>query len=103
MYVYNLTLTVSSHIHKQWLEWFQTEYVPKVKKSGKIQAIRIFKILNSPADPTYAIHHETSSPQNLLDFTTNDIPFLMELCAKSFGDQALMFGTELKEVLFNCD
>lgn len=101
MYVYNLTWTVSSSIHKQWLDWFETEYVPRVKRLGKIESVRIFKILNSPTEPTYAVHHETPSPQNLLDFITNNLPVLTELCAKNFGDQALMFGTELKEIVLD--
>ena len=49
-------------------------------------------------DITYAIHHETDSPQDLFDFIKKEIPTLIQLNMENFSNKVLMFGTELKEI-----
>lgn len=98
MYVYNLTVVVSNEIFELWFNWLKTDYIPKVEASKKINNTRIFKVLNTPSDVTFALHHETQHPQDLLDFITKDIPHFQMLSYNLFGEKALMFGTELKEI-----
>lgn len=99
MYVYNLTLVIDANLNNQWLNWLESVYLPKVYATRNINSVRIFKILSVDTEITYAIHHETESPRNLLDFTTKDIPELQALSFDTFADKVLMFGTQLKEVI----
>lgn len=101
MYVYNLTFVVNSNIYASWLRWLEGEYIPKVNNSGRIQSVRVFKVLNAAPDLTIAVHHQTQSPQDLLDFITTEVPNLNKLSSEVFGDSVLMFGTELKEININ--
>ncbi|MFJ1328107.1 DUF4286 family protein [Capnocytophaga canimorsus] len=98
MYIYNLTSVVSIEVQKQWLDWLKNEYALSIKNKGQIDEIRVFKILNLEQEHTYAIHHHTSSPQNLMSFIQEDIPKLQAECFRKFSDKVLMFGTELKEI-----
>ncbi|GIJ97043.1 hypothetical protein CAPN001_16120 [Capnocytophaga stomatis] len=98
MYIYNLTAVIGRNIHNQWLDWIKQIYIHKVYETNKIKSVRIFKIMNMENDITYAIHHETESPQDLLHFIKNEIPTLKQLSMENFGDKVLMFGTELKEI-----
>ncbi|MDO4229647.1 MAG: DUF4286 family protein [Capnocytophaga sp.] len=101
MYVYNLTFVVNPNIYVSWLNWFENVYIPKVNNIGKIMSVRIFKILNATPDFNFAVHHQTSLPQDLFDFITNEVPDLQKLCTDTFGDSVLTFGTELKELNIN--
>lgn len=98
MYVYNLTCAVERGTHKQWLNWIKQEYIAKVYETNQIKSVRIFKILNTEDNITYALHHETASPQDLQEFIQKDVPTLIQLSRKCFGDKVLMFGTTLKEI-----
>lgn len=98
MYIYNLTAVAERNTHNQWMNWVKHIYIRKVYETNKIKSVRIFKIMNMENDITYAIHHETESPQDLLDFIKKEIPSLMQLSTENFGDKVLMFGTELKEI-----
>lgn len=84
--------------HKQWLNWIKQEYIVKIYETNQIKSVRIFKILNTEDNITYALHHETASPQDLQEFIRKDVPTLMQLSRKHFGDKVLMFGTTLKEI-----
>ena len=46
----------------------------------------------------YAIHHETTSPAQLLHFIEHTIPKLLQQSAETFGEKVLFWGTQLKEV-----
>lgn len=98
MYIYNLSAVIERDIHIQWLNWIKETYIHKVYDTNKIKSVRIFKILNMENDITYAIHHETDSPQDLFDFIKKEIPTLIQLNMENFPNKVLMFGTELKEI-----
>ncbi|MDO5104401.1 DUF4286 family protein [Capnocytophaga sp.] len=98
MYIYNLTFVIDNQLHNQWLEWFEKEYLPSLKTSKLVSQVRVFKVLTTQPEPTYAIHHQTESPQQLLSFTQEDIPRVQSRCFQLFGDKVLTFGTQLKEV-----
>ncbi|MDO5607159.1 MAG: DUF4286 family protein [Capnocytophaga sp.] len=99
MYIYNITSVINPDTHQEWLEWIRNKYIPKMASSKYIESVRVFKVLGNPNEPTYAIHHQTELPQQLLDFIRKEVPLLQEECRHAFGEKVLMFGTELKEVL----
>ncbi|WP_460485932.1 DUF4286 family protein [Capnocytophaga sp. HP1101] len=97
MYVYNLTAVISDEVFPQWQEWLQSVYLPTISTTETIEKIRVFKVLDSP-EKHYAIHHETASPVQLLDFIEHIVPKLLELSAETFGEKVLFWGTQLKEM-----
>ncbi|EKY11395.1 hypothetical protein HMPREF9072_02410 [Capnocytophaga sp. oral taxon 324 str. F0483] len=97
MYVYNLTVVISDEVFPQWQEWLQNVYLPTINTNKAIERVRVFKVLNVP-EKHYAIHHETTSPAQLLYFIEHTIPKLLQQSAESFGEKVLFWGTQLKEV-----
>ncbi|MEB3016282.1 DUF4286 family protein [Capnocytophaga ochracea] len=97
MYVYNLTVVISDEVFPQWQEWLQNVYLPTINTNKTIERVRVFKVLNVP-EKHYAIHHETTSPAQLLHFIEHTIPKLLQQSAETFGEKVLFWGTQLKEV-----
>ena len=72
-------------------------YLSTINTNKTIERVRVFKVLDVP-EKHYAIHHETTSPAQLLHFIEHTIPKLLQQSAESFGEKVLFWGTQLKEV-----
>lgn len=97
MYIYNVTISISDEVHKEWLTWMET-HILDVLNTGKFLSAKFTEVLveEEMGGKTYSIQYTANSKEDLQDYYKEDADGLRMQSAKKFGDKMLAFRTELR-------
>jgi hypothetical protein len=99
MIIYNETIIVDEGIHKQWLNWMQTEYIPRVMKTGHFNSYKILNVLDSPNEGvTYCIQYLTDDREKYNLFNDKHLQELQAIHQQKFENQFVLFNTLMQTV-----
>lgn len=99
MIVYNETVIVDEAIHKQWLNWIQQEYIPRVMATGHFSRYTILNVLDSPNEGvTYCLQYFTENRESYISFEQNYMQQLHTLHMQKFENQFVLFNTLMQTV-----
>lgn len=99
MIIYNETIIVDEGIHKQWLSWMQTEYIPMVMKTGHFNSYKILNVLDSPNEGvTYCIQYLTDDREKYNLFNDKHLQKLQAIHQQKFENQFVLFNTLMQTV-----
>lgn len=99
MIIYNETIIVDEGIHKQWLSWMQTEYIPQVMKTGYFNSYKILNVLDSPNEGvTYCVQYLTDSQEKYNQFNLHHFLGLQATHQQQFENQFVLFNTLMQTV-----
>lgn len=99
MIIYNVTVSIDSDIHKEWVDWMQEIHIPEVMNSGKFMECRMSKILaEEEGGKAYSIQYLCKNQEILEKYQAEDAPALQQKHNKLFGDKAVAFRTLLDVV-----
>jgi hypothetical protein len=99
MIIYNETIIVDEGIHKQWLSWMQTEYIPQVMKTGYFNSYKILNVLDSPNEGvTYCVQYLTDSREKYNQFNLHHFLGLQATHQQKFENQFVLFNTLMQTV-----
>jgi hypothetical protein len=99
MIIYNETIIVDEGIHKQWLSWMQTEYIPKVMKTGYFSSYKILNVLDSPNEGvTYCVQYSTDKREKYDQFNLQHFMPLQAVHQQKFENQFVLFNTLMQTV-----
>jgi len=99
MIIYNETIIVDEGIHKQWLSWMQTEYIPAVMKTGFFSAYKILNVLDSPNEGvTYCIQYTTDKREKYKQFHAHHWLGLQASHQQKFENRFVVFSTLMQTV-----
>ena len=99
MIIYNETIIVEEAIHKQWLSWMQTEYIPQVMQTGLFTSHTILTVLDSPNEGvTYCIQYLTDKVEKYNTFNSKHLQQLHAIHQQRFENQFVLFNTLMQTV-----
>ena len=99
MIVYNETVIVDEAVHRQWLNWMQQEYIPKVMATGHFNRYTILNVLDSPNEGvTYCIQYFADNRDSYNKFVAGHLQQLQALHFQKFENQFVMFNTLMQTV-----
>ena len=99
MIIYNETIIVDEGIHKQWLSWMQSEYIPLVMKTGYFNSYKILTVLDSPNEGvTYCIQYLTDKREKYDQFNALHFLRLQATHQQKFENQFVLFNTLMQNV-----
>ncbi len=98
MILYNVTVSVESSIHQQWLTWMQEVHIPEVMATGKFKTYRVCKLLQPVPEEgvTFAVQYYCDSRAVLDQYFADHAPALQAAHQARFGGQAMAFRTILE-------
>ncbi len=99
MIVYNETVIVDEAIHRQWLNWMQEQYIPKVMATGHFNRYTILNVLDSPNEGvTYCVQYFADSRDNYNSFAAEHLQALQTIHHQQFENQFVLFNTLMQTV-----
>jgi hypothetical protein len=99
MIIYNETIIVDEAIHKQWLSWMQTEYIPLIMETGYFNSHTILNVLDSPNEGvTYCIQYHTDKLENYNSFNTQYLQRFHAIHQQQFENKFVLFNTLMQTV-----
>jgi len=99
MIVYNETVIVDEAIHRQWLNWMQEQYIPKVMATGHFNRYTILNVLDSPNEGvTYCIQYFADKRDNYNSFAAEHLQTLHAIHHQQFENQFVLFNTLMQTV-----
>lgn len=102
MFIYNVTIKVSTSILSDWLDWMQKEHLNEVISTGMFDRFSFFELLE-PKDEdedarTFVAQYFTDSKQRYDTYITEHAPRLREKGFSRFGSNFIAFRSLMKEV-----
>ncbi len=67
MIVYNVTVSLDSSIHEEWLHWMKTKHIPDVMNTGIFIENKVCRLLVDD-EITYAIQYTCESTEKLNEY-----------------------------------
>lgn len=100
MYLYNVTVKVSPHIHEAWLQWMKNEHLPAVMATGCFSTYRLLRLreVDDSEGPTYATQYWADTYDNYRQYVEGFAPELRRQVHKKWGDEVIAFRTLMEEV-----
>ena len=98
MILFNTTYLVSPEVEKRFLYWLSSVYAPKIKETGIVSNIRLFKVLTDEKDGiSYSFQIESESVTLMNEFKKKYLSQLELEVSQTFGERVLFFSTYLKQ------
>lgn len=98
MILFNTTYLVSPEVEKRFLYWLSSVYTPKIKETGIVSNIRLFKVLTDEKDGiSYSFQIESESVTQMNEFKKKYLSQLELEVSQTFGERVLFFSTYLKQ------
>ena len=96
MYIYNVTVTLESSIHDEWLKWMREVHVSDVMRTGCFVENKICKLLTEESEMTYAIQYTFQTMDDLNKYQKEFAPRLQKEHSEKFKGKFAAFRTILK-------
>ncbi len=96
-YIYNVTVSVSEAIEKEWSSWMKEVHIPEVLNTGCFSNARMMKLVegNQGPDPTFAIQYEYESTDQLEKYRNQFAEKLQNHHTERYEGQFAAFRTVL--------
>ncbi|MFD2863060.1 DUF4286 family protein [Mucilaginibacter antarcticus] len=99
MITYNETVIVDEGVHKQWLSWVKTEYIPMVIKTGFFNSFKILNVLDSPNEGvTYCLQFFTDSREKYNEYNVHHFLGIQTLHQQKFENKFVLFNTLMQSI-----
>ena len=100
MYVYNVTIAVSSEVEEDWLWWMENIHIPEVLETGFFTGYAMYKVLlNKEGDPSYSIQYNFKEMKDLQLYQAKEAPSIQQKHTERYRDKVTAFRTVLQKVL----
>lgn len=97
--LYNVTCSVDSEIHEEWLDWMMFKHIPDVMNTGMFLENRVCRIHEYEENGvTYAIQYVARSQSDLNEYMEEFAPTLQKEHADKYGSRVAAFRTTLEIV-----
>ena len=99
-YIYNVTVSISGAIEKDWSSWMKDVHIPDVLKTGCFVKARMMKLVegNQGPDPTFAIQYEFENTDHLEKYRSQFAEKLQKDHMDRYEGQFAAFRTVLEIV-----
>jgi hypothetical protein len=96
MVLYNVTVSVDSDIHEEWLQWMKTVHIPEVLNTGMFTENRICKVDGfEEGGVTYAVMYLAPDREHYNRYQSEFAPALQQSHTQRYGQRAVAFRTVL--------
>ena len=95
MIIYNVTITLESSIHDDWLNWMQTTHIPAVMNTGYFEEYKLCKVLVND-ELTYAIQYLCKDHNTLEEYQQKLAPKLQQEHRLRYDGKFAAFRTLLQ-------
>lgn len=97
--IYNVTVSIDSNIHKEWLRWMNTKHIPDVMATGCFKEARISKVHGEEdGGLTYAITYLSPSEEKFSEYEEKYAPALQQEHTEKYKGQFAAFRTLLSVI-----
>lgn len=99
MIIYNVTINVEEHIHKDWLYWMRNEHIPDMLATGKFTKALMSRVQveEEMGGITYSVQYTAPDREQLARYYKEDAERLRGE-SKKFEGKFVAFRTELEVV-----
>ena len=98
MILFNTTYLVSPEVEKRFLYWLSSDLTPKIKATGLISNIRLFKVLTDEKEGiSYSYQLEAENVSEMNEFKKHHLTEMQTEVSNAFGERVLFFSTYLKQ------
>jgi D-mannonate dehydratase len=99
MYLYNVTLIVDDAAAAEWLDWMQTEHVPRVMATGKFLSSKLLRVVDSPNEGvTFCAQYLAETIADYEEYQAEFAPALQQELNDKFKDRFVAFRTLMQYV-----
>jgi len=99
MYIYNVTISVESSVHEEWMKWMQEVHIPDVMKTGCFIDNRMLKVLNVEDEGvTYSVQYTFLNMSDMEEYKAKHGARLQKDALDKFKDKLVAFRTLLEIV-----
>lgn len=99
MIVYNVTVSIDSNIHDEWLDWMRTSHIPDVLKSGCFLESKLSRIHGEEeGGVTYSIMYVSPSMEKYEEYKSLHAAELQKEHTEKFQGKFAAFRTILSVV-----
>jgi hypothetical protein len=99
MIVYNVTVSIDSNVHDEWLEWMRSSHIPDVLKSGCFLESKLSRIHGEEdGGVTYSIMYISPSIEKYEEYKSIYAPKLQKEHTEKFQGKFAAFRTILSVV-----
>jgi hypothetical protein len=95
MIVYNITIKVSPHIEKEWLQWQKQEHIPEIIASGCFTEYKFFRLLEQDDSEG---QYFSPTPAGYHNYIDHHAPELRKKAIARWGDKFIAFRTVMEVV-----
>ena len=101
MIVYNVTVTIDTLIHEEWLEWMKNKHIPDVLSTGCFVSGRVFRVMGT--DPaadggvSFAVQYQANTMGDYQRYQRMYAPRLQQEHAARYKDRFVALRTLLEE------
>ena len=96
MILYNVTVSIDTQIHEEWLEWMKTKHVPDVMATGCFIESRISRVHGEEeGGMSFAISYLCPSQEKLDEYTSFHAPALQKEHTERYSGRFAAFRTLL--------
>jgi len=99
MYIYNVTISIDTSVHDEWLKWMQDTHIPDVMKTGCFIDNRMLKVLYVEDEGiTYSVQYTFLNMSDIEEYKAKHGPRLQKDTMDKFKDKFVAFRTLLEIV-----
>jgi hypothetical protein len=99
MILYNVTVSIDTNIHEEWLEWMRSTHIPQVMETGCFLESRISRVNGEEeGGMTFAITYLSPSSEVFETYEKDHAPLLQEDHSKRYGGKFAAFRTTLSVI-----
>ena len=99
MILYNVTVSIDSNIHEDWLEWMRTIHIPQVMETGCFLESRISRVNGEEeGGMTFAITYLSPSEDVFKKYESEHAPLLQADHSSRYQGKFAAFRTTLSVI-----
>ena len=99
MILYNVTVSIDSNIHEDWLEWMRTIHIPQVMETGCFLESRISRVNGEEeGGMTFAVTYLSPSEEVFKKYEVEHAPLLQADHSNRYQGKFAAFRTTLSVI-----
>ena len=100
MIIYNVTVSLSPEIEKDWLNWMKSKHIADVMNTKMFSEYRLSKVLTDPEEGgiNYAIQYTCESMKKLEEYQSLFAPKLQKEHTDRYQDKFIAIRTLLEVI-----
>jgi hypothetical protein len=99
MILYNVTVSIDTSVHEDWLQWMRSTHIPEVMETGCFIESRISRVNGEEeGGKTFAITYLSPSEEHLEKYEKEHAPALQKEHTSKFQGKFAAFRTTLSVI-----